>query len=144
MLAPSYKKKEDASDKEQKSEVKVSAEETAKASDEKADVTSTPLDLQFGPLRDTTFDIKAGNAPNSFDFKWQFPEHKFFDVKTDKPPSLLDSPTGFLADKTSTQKTSEASEEEPNKASAEETAETTDEKTDEASAEKAEQASEEK
>ncbi len=75
LLAPGCKKKEDASNKEQKSEVKVSAEETAKASDEKADVTSTPLDLQFGPLRDTTFDIKAGNAPNFFDFQWQYYNH---------------------------------------------------------------------
>ena len=33
LLAPGCKKKEDASDKEQKSEVKVSAEETVKASD---------------------------------------------------------------------------------------------------------------
>ena len=35
LLAPGCKKKEDASDKEQKSEVKVSAEETVKASEEK-------------------------------------------------------------------------------------------------------------
>ncbi|MBL7106191.1 MAG: hypothetical protein ISS77_01115 [Phycisphaerae bacterium] len=144
LLAPGCNKKDDTSDKEQKPEAKVSAEETVKASEEKADVTSTPLDLQLGPLRDTTFDIKAGNAPNSVDFKWQFPEHKFFDVKTDKPSSLLDSPTGFLADKTFTPKTTKASEEEPNKASAEETAEASDEKTDEAPAEKAEQTPEEK
>ena len=111
LLTPGCKKKEDVSGKEQKPAVKVSAEETAKASDEKANLTSNPLDLRLGPLRETTFDIKAGNDPNSFDYQWQFPEHTFFDVKTDKPSSLLDSPTGFLVDKTSTQKTSEASEE---------------------------------
>lgn len=136
LLTPGCKKKEDVSDKEQESEVKVFAEETAKASDEKANMTSNPLDLRFGPLRDTTFDIKASNAPNSFDYQWQFPEHKFFDVKTDKPSSLLDSPTGFLADKTSDRKTIEAP--------AKETVETSDDKTTEAPEEKTDKNSEKK
>lgn len=84
LLASCCKTKEDASDKEQGSEVKVSAEEIVKSPEEKADVTATPLDLQLGPLRDTTFDIKTGNAPNTFDSQWQFPEYTFFDVETDK------------------------------------------------------------
>ena len=41
LLVPGCKKKEDASDKEQKSEVKVSAEETVKASEEKTEEIST-------------------------------------------------------------------------------------------------------
>ena len=41
LLAPGCKKKEDTSDKEQKSEVKVSAEETVKASEEKTEEIST-------------------------------------------------------------------------------------------------------
>ncbi len=41
LLAPGCKKKEDTSAKEQKSEVKVSAEETVKASEEKAEEVST-------------------------------------------------------------------------------------------------------
>ena len=41
LLVPGCKKKENASDKEQKSEVKVSAEETVKASEEKTDEIST-------------------------------------------------------------------------------------------------------
>jgi predicted component of type VI protein secretion system len=41
LLVSGCKKKEDASDKEQKSEVKVSAEETVKASEEKTDEIST-------------------------------------------------------------------------------------------------------
>jgi len=41
LLAPGCKKKEDTSAKEQKSEVKVSAEETVKASEEKAEEIST-------------------------------------------------------------------------------------------------------
>jgi hypothetical protein len=135
LFSPGCKKKEDASDKEQKSEIKVSAEETAKASEEKADVTSTSLDLQLGPLTDTIFDINMSNAPNSVDFKWQFPEHKFFDVNTDKPSGLLDSPTGFLADKTSTPKTSKASEEKTDVTSAKETAKTSEEEPNKASAE---------
>jgi hypothetical protein len=96
LLASCYQTKEDASDKEQGSEIKVSAEEIIKSPEEKADVTATPLDSQLGPLRDTTFDIKTGNAPNTFDSQWQFSEHKFFDVE---------------ADKTSTPKTSKTSEE---------------------------------
>jgi len=40
LLAPGCKKEEEASDKEQKSEVKVAAEETVKASEEKAGETS--------------------------------------------------------------------------------------------------------